>query len=69
MKPFIDGEFAKECMMSVVRELCPEKKGTFENISLSVRKQWHNKLKNCQRMLKRHCKIQVTATGLEPTTT
>ena len=30
-------EFMKQCMMSVVREFCPEKKGTFENIHLSER--------------------------------
>ena len=34
MKPFMEGEFIKECMISVVRELCPEKKGSLENISL-----------------------------------
>ena len=33
MKPFTEREFIKECMMSVVKEVCPEKKG----VSLSAR--------------------------------
>ena len=37
MKPFTEGEFIEECMMSVVRKVCPEKKGAFENIILSAR--------------------------------
>ena len=37
MKPFTEGEFINKCMMSFVREVCPEQKGAFENISLSVR--------------------------------
>ena len=37
MKPFTEGEIIKECMMSVAKEVCPETKGAFENISLSAR--------------------------------
>ena len=37
MKPFTEGEFIKECMINVVREVCPKKKGAFEYISLSTR--------------------------------
>ena len=29
MKPFTEGKFIKECMISVVREVCPEKKRCF----------------------------------------
>ena len=36
MKPFTEREFTKECMMSVVREVCPETKGAFENIGFSA---------------------------------
>ena len=37
MKPFSDGEFVKDCLMSVVDVLIPEKRGLFSNISLSRR--------------------------------
>ena len=37
MKPFTEGEFIEECMMSVVRKVCSEKTGAFENIILSAR--------------------------------
>ena len=37
IKPVMEGEFIKECMMSVVREVFPEKKSAFKNISLSAR--------------------------------
>ena len=30
-------EFIKECIMSVIREVCPEKKGAFKNISYLAR--------------------------------
>ena len=32
MKPFTKEKYIKECMMSVAREVCPEKTGAFENI-------------------------------------
>lgn len=34
-KPFIDGEFIKECMESVARIICPENQLAFSKISLS----------------------------------
>lgn len=34
-KPFSDGEFIKECIVSAVEVICPEKKQAFLNISLS----------------------------------
>ena len=42
MKPFTAVEFFKENMASVVREVFPEKKVTFENIILSTRTQNKN---------------------------
>ena len=36
-RAFIDGEFAKKCMMAVVETICPEKKEAFLNVSLSAR--------------------------------
>ena len=37
LKPFTDGEFVKECILTVVDIVCPDKKHLFENISLSAR--------------------------------
>lgn len=37
MKPFTDGEFVKQCLMTVVDIVCPEKKSLFSSISLSGR--------------------------------
>lgn len=34
-KPFIDGEFVKECLMKVATIICSEKMQDFKNISLS----------------------------------
>jgi len=34
-KPFIDGEFIKECLESVADVMCPDKKTDFSKISLS----------------------------------
>ena len=34
-KPFTDGEFIKECVITSVQIMCPEKQKLFENISLS----------------------------------
>ncbi|CAM4604787.1 unnamed protein product [Lepidochelys kempii] len=34
-KYFTGGEFLKKCMLIAVSELCPEKRGIFENVSLS----------------------------------
>uniref|UniRef100_A0A674JUH9 SPIN-DOC-like zinc-finger domain-containing protein n=1 Tax=Terrapene triunguis TaxID=2587831 RepID=A0A674JUH9_9SAUR len=34
-KCFTEGEFLKKCMLIAVSELCPEKRGIFENVSLS----------------------------------
>jgi hypothetical protein len=34
-KPFSDGEFIKDCIVSAVEVICPEKKQAFMNISLS----------------------------------
>ena len=36
MQPFTDGEFEKECLITVVGTVCPKKKQFFENISLSA---------------------------------
>ena len=35
MKPLSDGEFVKECIMTVVDLLCPDEKNVFANASLS----------------------------------
>lgn len=51
MKPFTEREFIKECMMSVVSEVSPEKKGAFENNSLG-KNSLDEELKNCWRVLK-----------------
>lgn len=51
MKPFTEREFIKECMMSVVSEVSPEKKGAFENNSLG-KNSLDEELKNCWRALK-----------------
>ena len=37
MKPFTDGEFVKECLLTAVDFVCPEKKSLFADISLSAR--------------------------------
>ena len=37
MKPFAEREFIKEYKVSVVREVCPKKKGVFEKAGLSAR--------------------------------
>ena len=37
MKPFTDAEFIKECTLSIVNEVCPEKKVLFDSIPLSAR--------------------------------
>ena len=37
MKPFTDGEFVKECLLTAVDFVCPEKKSLIANISLSAR--------------------------------
>ena len=37
MKPFTDAEFFKECTLSIVNEVCPEKKVLFASIPLSAR--------------------------------
>ncbi|XP_075443375.1 general transcription factor II-I repeat domain-containing protein 2-like [Ascaphus truei] len=34
-KSYSEGDFIKKCMLIAVSGLCPEKKGTFENVSLS----------------------------------
>jgi phosphopantetheinyl transferase (holo-ACP synthase) len=34
--PFMDGEYAKECIMKAAEILCPEKQQLFKNISLSA---------------------------------
>lgn len=36
-KSFSDGEFVKECLLDSASLICPEKKGAFENVSLSRR--------------------------------
>lgn len=33
-KPFFDGEFIKNCIVSAVEVICPEKKQAFMNINL-----------------------------------
>ncbi|XP_076042351.1 general transcription factor II-I repeat domain-containing protein 2B-like [Oratosquilla oratoria] len=37
MKPFVDGDFIKECLLAVVDSVCPEQRSAFENMSLSSR--------------------------------
>ncbi|KAL3859345.1 hypothetical protein ACJMK2_009570 [Sinanodonta woodiana] len=34
-RPFVDGEFFKECLLSVAKEMCPEKADLFSTVSLS----------------------------------
>ena len=34
-KPFSEGEFIKKCMLLVAEDICPEKRQSFANISLS----------------------------------
>jgi phosphopantetheinyl transferase (holo-ACP synthase) len=34
--PFMDGEYAKECIMKAAEILCPEKQQLFKNISLTA---------------------------------
>jgi hypothetical protein len=36
-KPFVEGEFIKECLMTIVETVCPERKNLFSDISLSAR--------------------------------
>ena len=48
---FYGKKFIKECMMSVVSEVSPEKKGAFENNSLG-NNSLDEELKNCWRALK-----------------
>ncbi|KAM8812643.1 general transcription factor II-I repeat domain-containing protein 2-like [Rhynchonycteris naso] len=33
--PFVEGEFVKECLLSVAKEICPEKADLFSTVSLS----------------------------------
>ncbi|XP_068118264.1 general transcription factor II-I repeat domain-containing protein 2-like [Hyperolius riggenbachi] len=35
-KPFTEGEFVKECLLSVAKEVCPEKTDLFNTVSLSA---------------------------------
>jgi len=35
MKPFMDGDYIKECLIAAVKEICPEKVNLFTPISLS----------------------------------
>jgi hypothetical protein len=35
-KCFTDGESVKKCMLTAVSEICPERKGIFQNVSLSL---------------------------------
>ena len=37
MKPFTDDEFTKECTLTIVNKVCPEKKLLFDGIPLSVK--------------------------------
>ena len=37
MKPFTDGEFVKDCLLTVVDIVCPEKRDLFADISFSAR--------------------------------
>ena len=37
MKPFSDGDFIKECHVTVVDSVCPEQRSVFETVSLSSR--------------------------------
>ncbi|XP_076810261.1 general transcription factor II-I repeat domain-containing protein 2A-like [Clavelina lepadiformis] len=37
MKPFTDGDYVKDCLMAVVKVICPEKKKLFSDVSLSAR--------------------------------
>ena len=37
MKPFCDGDFIWECLMSVVTSVCPERRAAFESVTLSSR--------------------------------
>ena len=37
MKPLTDSEFVKECLLTVVEILCPDKRDLFSKISLSAR--------------------------------
>ncbi|XP_077137137.1 general transcription factor II-I repeat domain-containing protein 2-like [Ranitomeya variabilis] len=34
-RPFVEGEFVKECLLSVAKEMCPEKSDLFSTVSLS----------------------------------
>ncbi|XP_069476356.1 general transcription factor II-I repeat domain-containing protein 2-like [Ambystoma mexicanum] len=34
-RPFVEGEFVKECLLSVPKEMCPEKADLFRTVSLS----------------------------------
>ena len=34
-KPFVEGEFVKDCMLKVAEIVCPDKQPAFQNISLS----------------------------------
>ncbi|XP_041447439.1 general transcription factor II-I repeat domain-containing protein 2-like [Xenopus laevis] len=34
-RPFVEGEFVKECLLSVAKEMCPEKADLFGTVSLS----------------------------------
>ncbi|XP_077307209.1 general transcription factor II-I repeat domain-containing protein 2-like [Lithobates pipiens] len=34
-RPFVEGEFVKECLLSVAKEMCPEKADLFSTVSLS----------------------------------
>ncbi|XP_073432233.1 general transcription factor II-I repeat domain-containing protein 2-like [Dendrobates tinctorius] len=34
-RPFVEGEFVKECLLSVAKEMCPEKVDLFSTVSLS----------------------------------
>ncbi|XP_069470077.1 general transcription factor II-I repeat domain-containing protein 2-like [Ambystoma mexicanum] len=34
-RPFMEGEFVKECLLSVAKEMCPEKADLFSTVSLS----------------------------------
>ncbi|KAM8972164.1 general transcription factor II-I repeat domain-containing protein 2-like [Pelodytes ibericus] len=35
-RPFVEGEFVKECLLSVAKEMCPEKADLFSTVSLSA---------------------------------
>ena len=73
-KPFSDSEFIKECIVSAVKVICPEKKQAFMNISLNgntiaqIIEEMANNVKQLHKKSKRFLNVSIAADESTDTT-